>query len=1404
MNRLILLIFLVATKVSVAQLSENFSDGNFTANPTWSGDVASFIVSGDSLRSNSTTVNDTLYLSTSSTQSAQVQWDFLVRLALAPSSTNYVDIYLMSDVANLTQTQNGYFVRIGNTAKEISLYSIVGGVKTLIIDGANNSVTSSNNKIKIKVTRNAANLWTLKREVNGTGNNFFTEQTVVDANVTTTAFFGFFVRQSVASNFKKHWLDDINIGNIVIDNVPPTLLNVKVINSNNLDVYFNEPVDVATVQNVANYFVSNSIAAPTNAMIDVNDASIVHLTFANNFSTGIDYTITINNVADIALNTIAANTTSVFYIATMFDVVINEIMADPTPTVGLPDAEYIELYNKSSHTINMQDWKLVVGTSTKILPAYTLLPNSYVLLVNPTSAPLYSTLTNVISLTGLSTSSLTNSGTTLQLKNNVNELIHQISYTDQWYLDALKANGGWSLEQIDPNNPCAANLNWRASVNTNGGTPGVVNSINGVNIDNNNPYILAATVVNDSTIQLQFSETVIALNLNNLSAYNVSNGIGNPNAVAVSGVLSNVVTLTFSTPFIANIIYTVSVTGVLTDCAGNAQTGVSQTTFSKYTPQIFDLVFNEIMADPDPSQGIPNVEYVELFNRTNFPINLKNWKFKYGSTEKEIVSGTIAANGYALITSPTNAIALSSLGNYNVLNTPDLANSFLTNSGTSLLLQDSVGHYICFTNYADTWYGNSTKALGGWSLEKIDPSNLCAEKTNWKAAIVEIGGTPGAINSVNAGNPDNVAPSTKNICVLDSNSIQIDFSELIATNNLANASITINNNITVQQVFVGNEYSNSIIIKSTQNFAQNIVYTASINISITDCNGNAHTATSTANFSTNVADLYQVVINEIMVDPSPVISTLPELEYVEIYNKSTFPISLKDYSFAIGTTINTIGCNTINPNEYALICRSNDENSLQVYAKTIGISSLSLTNTGEVLQLLNEESEIVSIVNYSDAWYGSTYKATGGWSLEQIDPNNPCGGKDNWKASSAEVGGTPGAVNAIYAVNADVKKPELIRALVVDNNTLRLFFNETLSGTSILENTIYNVDNNVGNPQSASIAGINASDIILTFAISFIPKTIYNITVKNTVTDCVGNLLQASSTADFAIAENPVAGDILINEILYNPQTDGYDFVEIYNNSDKVIDLRTLRISNIDSTNLSLSSIYQIDTIGYLIFPKKYYVITESSEDILKRYNVPNKKNFILIDNLPTLSITGGSVAISKANLDLIDYTFYNDNMQFPLLVSSKGVSLERISFTRKSTDVGNWHSAAETVGFATPTFQNSQYNPESYSDDVLTLSNEIFSPDNDGYEDALQIAFNASTVGNVASISIYNQRGVFIKQLANNVLLGTNNNVLTWDGTNAKTQNVEIGIYIIVATFFDAKGDTKKIKKSVVVAAKL
>ena len=98
--------YVVYSNLGVCQVIENFSDGNYTQNPIWVGDVGKFVIGGDSLRSNSITVNDTFYLSTASSQATQAQWEFYTRVGVTTSSVNFVDIFLLSDVSNLKQTQN--------------------------------------------------------------------------------------------------------------------------------------------------------------------------------------------------------------------------------------------------------------------------------------------------------------------------------------------------------------------------------------------------------------------------------------------------------------------------------------------------------------------------------------------------------------------------------------------------------------------------------------------------------------------------------------------------------------------------------------------------------------------------------------------------------------------------------------------------------------------------------------------------------------------------------------------------------------------------------------------------------------------------------------------------------------------------------------------------------------------------------------------------------------------------------------------------------------------------------------------------------------------------------------------------------------------------------------------------
>ena len=281
MFRILTIILTVLTcNLSYAQITENFTDGDYTAAPTWTISSASdFTVNLGQLKSTNTTSNTSFYISTSNTLAANCTWEFWVNLQFATSGANYVDAYLISDNSNLlASTINGYFVRIGNTSDDISLYKSTAGAQSILIDGVNASVASStNNLLKIKVTRSSANIFTLERDMSGTGSSFFTEGSITDGSFTTTSTFGFLVKQSTASFFGKHVFDDINVGPIVLDVTPPAIVSHTVISNTQLDVNFNEPLELTSAQNINNYVANNSINNPSAAVRDASNFSLVHL-----------------------------------------------------------------------------------------------------------------------------------------------------------------------------------------------------------------------------------------------------------------------------------------------------------------------------------------------------------------------------------------------------------------------------------------------------------------------------------------------------------------------------------------------------------------------------------------------------------------------------------------------------------------------------------------------------------------------------------------------------------------------------------------------------------------------------------------------------------------------------------------------------------------------------------------------------------------------------------------------------------------------------------------------------------------------------------------------------------------------------------------------------------------------
>lgn len=1346
-------------------------------------------------------------------------WRFQLRYENPdPSGNNNWSVFLM---ANNDETEmhpsgniNGYVfgINFSESSDTLKLWRLDNGAETEIIKADFDwKETNSDEAIGFEITRQTDGTWEIKIDDNGNFDNLQSYGTAMDVTYTTANYFGIYYKYSSTQD-QKLWIDDVYFGAEIPDLDAPILNTLEVISPNSLKLTFNEDVEQTGAETLANYSVNNSIGNPNSATLNASNHKVVNLQFANSFVDNLQNELTIENVQDETGNSIVTtiksfvwnnidaisvsalsdstldilftkelelttatsitnylvdssignptivevdatnnnlvhlkfdnkfaqeqsysvnvaniedvygniittkDLTFTYYKANPYDIVINEIMFDVNPAPpALPVYEYIEIYNNSDFDINTSNWTITIGTKEHTFPDSIISAKSYAILCEEQATSSFSSWGTPLGI--LDISELTITGKRILIKDRDDNIIEDITYSPDWHTNIDKNDGGFSIERIDPTNFCSEEQNWATTANISmGGTPGSINSIYALNPDESKPTVLSVEyvsskelkvyfseklertiaetvsnysigstspvtasvspettsiinltfadnfdvgtnslliknledncgnvldnytyefdyqllypktieVISDNQIKVHFSEKVDLLSSQEQASYVVNNGIGSPSIAIINNADSTTVTLLFDNTFTLEQSYTLNVSNVK-DVNDNVMIS-KDIDFVYYLAKPFDVVINEIMCDINPAPiAVPEAFYVELYNTSDFDIDLTDWKFiSEGQTERTFSYLTLKSHDYLILCEVDEAELFSAYDN--VL--PLLSSSDIIGSGRNLKLISSKGRIIEEINYNDTWYNDEDKDSGGWSLERIDPTNFCGEETNWKACENAYGGTPGVKNSVFNSNQDNTAPDLLNVQIISSNYLLLEFSE-------------------------------------------NISYES----------GN-----DTLNYSVNNGINY----------PHEAIVDVENRQFVHLHFSTQFSNGIE----------NTLMIDNVKDN-----CGN------------------AIISTG----------------------YDFTYKL--------IAPTNL------W---------------------------------VKDAKHLKVKFTETVDSETGTDINNFTVNNGVGQPTYVARETSDTTTVYLEFADEFPNGQDLTLTISN-VEDVNGNVM---SSADLPFSYYvPKEGDIVINELLFHANSGGSEFVELYNRSDKRIDLLHLHFLTWDEEEDVLKSIVDLAETNTYFEPKTYLAFAKNKEGVLTYYMSKNQENIIELPLFPSLADKSGKVKLTYNEDIVIDEFNYSEAMQFQLLDSKTGVSLERINFDKPTQDINNWHSASEYVGFATPAYKNSQYsegvNP---GDKPVVVEPYMFSPDNDGIEDFANINYKFEKPGHVATIIIFDAKGRIVRQLANNVLLETEGTIV-WDGLYDNNNLAPAGTYLIYFKVFDLDGNVNQYKIPVVSA---
>ncbi len=533
-----------------------------------------------------------------------------------------------------------------------------------------------------------------------------------------------------------------------------------------------------------------------------------------------------------------------------------------------------------------------------------------------------------------------------------------------------------------------------------------------------------------------------------------------------------------------------------------------------------------------------------------------------------------------------------------------------------------------------------------------------------------------------------------------------------------------------------------------------------------------------------------ILVNEVMADPLPAIA-LPAAEYLELFNPGETVTDLSALTLTIGNTVRSLPSYRLFPGRYLTLCDTIWADSFRLFGPTLGMSPLpTLSNEGTRLSLATADGSMtIDRVDYDTDLYGSADKAGGGWSLERVNPRSPCSGRSNWAASRSLSGGTPGQPNSVLQVAADTAGPRLLflAGKPSERRRIRLVFDKRLDPATVSDTGHWRIRP----PMALSAAYVSdeagQEEVTLVLGEDLRENVRYELEVGKEVTDCSGYAVAPGTVGVFILPDSIQPGDLVINELLFDPQPGGADFVELYNRSDKVLNAGDLIIGNLRPNEDTSVSAVQGDR---LIFPGGHLAVTTDPSDLVRRYRLADS-SVLLKNELPAFGADQGNVTLYRSGpggtvvLDVLDY---KADMHHPLLSDAKGVSLERLQEGFPTQDPTNWQSAAASVGYATPGYRNSQHIGPATHSAGCRLASDHFTPDGDGADDILTIRCHFDQGGYLVTAAVYDWDGRPVAKLVDNLLAGAQCH-LQWTGASENGRPVLPGVYLLVVRAFHPDG---------------